>query len=318
MRVGEKTLTFFFFCLFVFKKIITVQDDDGATRAAVSLALSVDDLEAFRRILDGESRPAVWDAVLELWTALPPLEDRAVSRDAVLAALVTGAGPPLAVSILLRHPSMCESRSAGSFLSFSRAAAVAGEQARLVHRALEALDRHLWAQARAGPVPPQVAHLAAAENCRAESSSASPSLSTAAASGAAGAASAPGAGAKSSAGAGPLATLLAHPAVEQSETTGDPALSFRSTHPADVFYESAAVMWGCDIAGGDGPRCAWCDVGLGARVGTAPDVVAFPCGHAFHEVCLAPEGGCAACLEDRFTSILLDDRDPHIAALRQF
>jgi hypothetical protein len=109
---------------------------------------------------------------------------------------------------------------------------------------------------------------------------------------------------------GPVSALAALPFVCRG---ADGALLL---HPAAAAAASEQWMpfieergdWGVRLtlrgaASGAPARCPRCAAPLASRPGSggggggAPPLLAFPCGHAFHEVCV-PERGCVACARD--------------------
>lgn len=73
------------------------------------------------------------------------------------------------------------------------------------------------------------------------------------------------------------------------------------------FYEELSGHWGTSISFSK-EKCPCCSLPVQENIGNISSVVIFPCGHSFHDFCIAEFDACVICYSQNITSLVLNEK----------
>eukprot|EP01102_Stenamoeba_stenopodia_P006527 TRINITY_DN1797_c0_g1_i1.p1 TRINITY_DN1797_c0_g1~~TRINITY_DN1797_c0_g1_i1.p1 ORF type:complete len:686 (-),score=140.70 TRINITY_DN1797_c0_g1_i1:21-2078(-) len=251
-----------------FQGLLEIYLRKGEFDKAIDICLYTDDLLSLNSLVRSDIQ-IDWNYVLERYEAVLSRDEsnsdrpRAISKTEIVSMMSTEIGPHRTVELLLNHHVFSNNLPLEIYKRLLSVGHLVKEQKDLVKTMLDTVDSYLWKK-KTYEMGPQFRAFKEYEYQQNTTGITSNEINT---------------------------FLKASSKEQQVDPSQQKyTINFDYTTPVPRFYEESAGHWGVvtSLKG----TCPYCCLPLSENVGS--NVTIFPCGHAFHEVCV-PEKACISC-----------------------
>eukprot|EP01119_Soliformovum_irregulare_P022828 TRINITY_DN7876_c0_g2_i1.p1 TRINITY_DN7876_c0_g2~~TRINITY_DN7876_c0_g2_i1.p1 ORF type:complete len:1177 (-),score=284.37 TRINITY_DN7876_c0_g2_i1:8-3421(-) len=229
------------------------------TLQAIDLILECDMPDAFDKLMSGDYDRMDWSYLVERMDKLQDTDEgRVITRDLVVQEMIACLGVSESLDVLGEHPHFASQLSTSTWIHFVEGGRIEKKQEQIIHEMIELTDSYLWSS-RPVAFAPQIRSLIDTEI------------------------------------KGKLDSLPY--LMQQTDLRGQSEYAFKFDHtvPLPNFYEENAGHWGIPLGILD-DLCPYCTLPIRLNAGPSTSISIFPCGHAYHDMCAAPDNACSTCL----------------------